>query len=212
PPAEDAVAVVGKVVDEQGAPVGGIAVRLLGFQKDNSNTTTDPQGNFRLTLPHRTESTRLLWAEDPDGRREGMAHFTKVEDAQDLLITLKPARRAMVRVVDAQGRAVGGATVALLEASIHTLRTATTRADGTVALTYPADATIGHVFAFKSCLGFDYWTTSITRRSQEHKPLPEEVTLKLTGARTVRVKAGNSANQPVVGVPIFPWYVQQNDK
>src|SRR5262249_39826205 len=89
-----------------------------------------------------------------------------------------------------------------------------TRADGTAVLRYPADAKIGQVFAFKSGVGFDYVSTLLGKRgtTAARKAVPDDVTLKLTGARTVRVKAVDSADRPVAGVLVFPWYVQQSGK
>jgi protocatechuate 3,4-dioxygenase beta subunit len=211
-PADDSVAVVGKVVDEQGAPVSGINVRLLASLKYGGNTITDPQGNFRFALPERREYTKLLWAEDADGRRQGMLHFERLQDAKGLRITLKPARTATVHVIDARGQPVSGARVVLFEASVKMLLTQDTHADGMTTLRYPADATIGQLSAFKSGIGFDYISTLSAKQSLERKPLPEDITLKLTGARTVRVKAVDSANRPVAGVPICPWYIQLSGK
>ena len=120
-------------------------------------------------------------------------------------ITLKTAREATVRVVDAQGRPVSGARVALMDGVWPlALVTDTTCADGTIVLRYPAEATIGQVVAFKAGVGFDYTSTLVEKHRRERKPLPEEITLNLSGARTVRVKVVDSSDRPVAGVPVFP--------
>jgi protocatechuate 3,4-dioxygenase beta subunit len=127
---------------------------------------------------------------------------------------LKPARSVTVRVADARGRPVGGARVALIEEQpMWTLVLDRTRADGTVVLRYPTEAKIGSLIAFQSGLGFDYVSTLLGKRgTTERRPLPDDVTLRLTGARTVRVKAVDSANRPVAGIPVYPWYVQQRGR
>jgi Sigma-70, region 4/Protein of unknown function, DUF255 len=212
-PGDDAFAVTGKVVDERGTPAPGVRVRLLAGGRHGGSTTTDAEGTFRFTLPDRRGYERLLIAEDAGGLRQGLAHFDKVENARGLRITLEPARSVTVRVVDGAGQPASGARLALFEASLAMLLTDHTRADGTAVLHYPAQAKVAQVIAFKSGLGFDYVSTLLGKRgSTERKRLPAEVTLTLSGARTVRVKAVDSANRPVAGVPVSPWYVQQSGK
>jgi RNA polymerase sigma factor (sigma-70 family) len=212
-PGDNVFAVTGKVVDEGGAPAVGVRVRLLAGRAHSGSTTTDAEGKFRFPFPERGDHEKLLVAEDAGGLRQGLARFGKVEDARDLRIPLQPARSATVRVVDAQGRPVGGARLALFEASIRMLSVDSTRADGTAVVRYPAGAKIAQLIAFKSNLGFDYVSTLLGKRGAgERKPLPAEVTLTLTGARTVRVKAVDSSGRPVAGVPVCPWYVEQAGK
>jgi RNA polymerase sigma factor (sigma-70 family) len=212
-PGDDAFAVTGKVVDERGTPAAGVRVRLVAVGRQGGSTTTDAEGIFRFTLSDRRGYERLLIADDAGGLRQGLAHFDKTENARGLRITLEPARSVTVRVVDGAGQPVGGARLALFEASIATLLTDRTRADGTAVLHYPAQAKVAQVIAFKSGLGFDYIGTLLGKRgSTERMRLPEEVTLTLGGARTVRVTAVDSAGRPVAGVPVYPWYVQRSGK
>jgi RNA polymerase sigma factor (sigma-70 family) len=212
-PADDSLAVTGKVVDERGTPAAGVRVRLIGIPRDSSSTTTDADGKFRLPLSDRRNYERLLVAEDAGGVHQGLGRFEKVEAGRDLRITLRPALSATVRVVDAQGQPVSGAWLAVFEESIRMLSMDSTPADGTAVLRYPAGAKIAQVCAFKSGLGFDYVSTLLGKRgTTERKPLPGEITLKLTGARTVRVKAVDTSGRPVAGIRVYPWYVQQAGK
>jgi RNA polymerase sigma factor (sigma-70 family) len=211
-PMDAAFAVAGKVVDERGAPAAGVRVRLLAGGAHSGSTTTDADGRFHFPFPERASYEKLLIAEDAGGLRQGLARFDKVEEAGDLRITLQPARAATVQVVR-RGYPVDGARLALFDASIRALSVDSTRADGTAVLRYPAGAKVAQVMAFKSGLGFDYVTTLVGKRGTgERKPLPDEVTLTLSGARTVRVKAVDSSGRPVAGVPVYPWYVQQAGK
>ena len=52
-------------------------------------------------------------------------------------------------------------------------------------------------------------STLIARHEPDRKPLPDEVSLKLNGARTVRVKAIDSNNRPLSGIRIYPWLVEK---
>jgi RNA polymerase sigma factor (sigma-70 family) len=210
-PSDDPFTVAGKVVDERGTPVAAVRVRLVASHLHSGSATTDADGKFQFPFPERSGYEKLLIADD--GLRQGLARFDKVEKAHDLRITLRPARAVTVRVVDGRGQPVGGARLALFEASIKMLSMDSTRADGTGILRYPADAKIGQVIAFKAGLGFDYVTTLVGKPgTDERRPLPEAVTLTLAGARTVRVKAVDSSGRPVAGVPVYPWYVQQDGK
>jgi hypothetical protein len=66
----------------------------------------------------------------------------------------------------------------------------------------------GVVFALKGGAGFDYVTTLKEKRGQDYGPLPDDIALTLAGARTVRVKAEDSAGKPVAGLKVYPWTIQ----
>ena len=46
----------------------------------------------------------------------------------------------------------------------------------------------------------------------EFPPLPEEVSLTLNGAQTVRIKAVDSAGRPVPGMVFSPWSLHKREK
>jgi RNA polymerase sigma factor (sigma-70 family) len=207
----------GMVVDDQGLPVAGAQIRMMGPPQHRSRATTAADGTFRLPMPDgRLRFSTHLWAEG-DGGRLGLLYLDKAEPGTAVRVVLKPCRESSVKVVDAQDRPIDGARVTLLDGQmLFPLLTTTTGADGSATLRFPADAVVGQIFATKSGAGFDYVSTLAAKRGQERTPrrtpLPEAVALKLAGARTVRVKAVDSANRPVAGVSINPWYVKQHNK
>ena len=60
--------------------------------------------------------------------------------------------------------------------------------------------------------GFDYFENYRSKPAGDIGPLPEEVTLRLDGARTVRIKAVDRAGQPVPGVEFTPWIIRKPEK
>ena len=197
--------VTGKVVDEQGAPVSGVHVKTKVPLQQPFVTTSDAEGSFRIALPDWRGSSRLL-AEETNGR-QGILILEEKGPKTGLRIKLQAARAVKVKVADAKSVPIAGAQVVLVLEDMYTTFSATTGADGTTTLRYPNEAKPAQVYAFKSGVGFDYVSTMIARRELARKPLPAEVSLKLTGARTVRVKAIDSANRPVPGIFVYPWYV-----
>jgi RNA polymerase sigma factor (sigma-70 family) len=211
--------VLGKVVDEKGAPLSGIQVRLMLTRGDGKTTTTDRDGTFRLPWPVRLDTSWVpscLVASDSDGSLQGIPAVSKktkkLKDGEEIRVVLKPARTTTIRVLDARKQPVDAARVVMQSSSLTLLTTGETRADGTITLRSPADAEIDCVFAFKPGLGFDYFSTALAKHKPERKPLPDEVALQLVSARTVRIKAVDSDNKPVAGVAIHPWYIQLNGK
>jgi RNA polymerase sigma factor (sigma-70 family) len=207
--------ITGRVVDEAGGPVAGAQVWFAGFGKDNPTAATDRGGAFRLVLPGEESSRpfrRTVIAADPDGRRQGVAYFSVVRDARNLRVTLRPARATTVRVRDAAKQPVAGARVVLMSAELTQLATGATAGDGTAVVRYPAEVEAGFVFALKGGVGFDYATTLKEKQGRERLPLPADVSLVLSGARTVRVKAVDGADRPVAGLTVYPWYFERPDR
>jgi hypothetical protein len=86
--------------------------------------------------------------------------------------------------------------------------------EGRDVLRVPADAPLQSLYAFKSGLGLDYWAfPHAARATTGDVPQPPDLNkpliLKLTGARTVRIRLLDPAGQPIVGMGVFPWYFQK---
>ncbi len=213
-----ALTVAGKVVDEKGAPMSGIQVRSMLPLGDGRTTTTDRDGAFRLPWPDRLDTSwapSSLVASDAVGSLQGIPAVSKMKKSKvggEMRIVLKPARTTTIRILDAKKQPVAAARVVMQSSSLTLLTTGESRADGTITLRSPADAEIDCVFAFKSGLGFDYFSTTLAKHRPDRKPLPDEVALQLVSARTVRIKAVDSENKSVAGVSIHPWYIQLNGK
>ncbi|MDY3556824.1 sigma-70 family RNA polymerase sigma factor [Gemmata sp. JC717] len=210
--ADGPLAITGRVVDEAGVGAEGAEVRFISSGPSDPVVVTDRSGAFRLPLPPDLDSARWSWptvsAATPDGRRLGLTRVNALKDARDVRVTLLPARASTVRVTNAAKQPVAGARVVLVSAGLGPLATATTIGDGSATVRYPAGTEIGFVFALKEGAGFDYVTTLKTKRGRDREPLPDEVALTLSGARTVRVKAVDGAGKPVAGLTILPWYIQ----
>ncbi|MBN9518628.1 hypothetical protein J0H58_08930 [bacterium] len=208
--------IVGRVVDEAGGGVAGAQVRVAGSGKDTPTAATDHGGAFRMVLPPGQEYSRpfrrVVIATDQDGRQQGVAYFNVVRDARNLRVTLRPARAATVRVGDVSKQPVADARVVLVSAELTQLATSSTAGDGAAVVRYPEGVEVGFVFALKGGVGFDYFTTLKERRGSDRLPLPVDIALVLSGARTVRVKAVDGAGRPVAGLTVFPWYIELPDR
>jgi len=216
PPGDESPVISGRVVDEAGAAVAGAKVQYVAAGWDYPTTHTDRGGAFRLALsPHHDDPrtfTRVVLATDTDGRRQGVARFTTVRGARDLTITLRPARTATVRVRDAAKQPVAGAQVVLVAERLRQLATGTTAGDGAAVVRYPADVEVEMVFAFKGGAGFDYVSTLKEREGKERVPLPADVALVLADARTASMTAVDSADRPVAGLAVAPFYIDRPDR
>jgi len=212
----DSLSITGRVVNEQGQPVSRAEVLLLEPARARATVTTQPDGTFSFALHDARGNSRQVWVKNADCTQQGFLSIDDVKSAgtvdQPLTITLKPAREVKVTVVDAAGTPIKDAQVAVLTSSMNALLATNTGPDGTLTLKLPTDATIGQIVAFKSGAGFDYYTTQTSARVWKFGSLPDIVKLALTGVRTVRIKAVDSANHPVTRVPILPWYVALDGK
>ncbi len=139
----------------------------------------------------------------------GILRLDKDSPKSGLTIRLLPSKEVRTRVVDGRDRPIAGGKVVLILTDLATSFAGLTAADGTVSLRYPREAEVGFVMAFKSGAGFDYASTLIAKSERGRKPLARELTLRLTGSRTVRVKAVDSSERPVAGLLIYPWYIDK---
>ncbi len=207
-PAAEQVVRGGVVVDEQGNPAAGISVTGYGGEERfDSTATTNAQGRFTL-LSVRFFGPMFIVAKEPQGR-QGVFHWA-LDDAFGkgaIRITLKPPRKVNVLVVDAKGAPVEGAQAAVQVRS-RMLTSGLTDTSGRWSAEIPADAYVGHVFAFKAGVGFDYFSTAEKRGDYVRKLPPENVTLTLSGARTVRITAVDTGGNPVPGLRIMPLNLQ----
>ncbi len=199
----------GVVVDEQGRPVGGAEVRTMPVFDGPANAVvqTDDDGTFRLTLTNLSPSGLVgLMAEAARGSQMGLdGTFDRRRNQRSnepARIVLKPSRTVTVRVKDAAGAPVAGATVEAAETLFRTHATA--GVDGTATLRIPADAHVEWVVAFRPGAGLDYFENYEKRGAAATGPLPAEVILTLEAAPAVRIKAVDSKGQPVAGVGIKP--------
>jgi beta-lactamase regulating signal transducer with metallopeptidase domain len=197
--AEDTGQVIaGVVVDEAGKPVADASVRLYG--KSLKTVVTDPDGRFTLPAPASIAQEEIRATAD-GGEQMGLAVYPgpfqrRVEPVR---IVLKPSRLLTVRVADASGKPVPGASVSASALDPRTTTSGTTDAAGVAQLHLPADAEVRVIRAFKDGVGYDYFE-NYRALFAEIKPPPPEVWLTLSNARKVRIEATDAEGKPVPGV------------
>ena len=115
-----------------------------------------------------------------------------------------------VHVRDAKDQPVAGAAVSAVGFEHNSA--ATTDAQGEALLRLPANAKMLWVTGLKAGVGFDYFENYRSWPAGEVGPLPAEVTIRLDGSRTVRIKAIDSSGRAVPGVEFEPWLIRKPDK
>jgi RNA polymerase sigma factor (sigma-70 family) len=200
----------GVVVDEAGKPVPGIDVR--DFNDPPARGITDELGRFDFRVPSPLLSGTSLLARTADHSRQGIHRYDfellETETKQPIRIILKPSREVVVRVTDKAGVPVPGAAVETLPSY------AIVMADnkGTAVLRIPADAAVSRIIGLKSGRGFDDYQHGEPGRGDPAMELPGSVHLVLNGARTVQIRAIDSAGKPLAGISFSPSVVRKVGK
>jgi beta-lactamase regulating signal transducer with metallopeptidase domain len=205
----------GVVVDEAGKPVAGAVVDVL---RQTSAPGAPPirtasDGSFRLVLDTASARYIVIIASAEEGARQGIYEFhgTVLPQPVQARIVVKPSRKMTVRVTDAAKKPVEGAAVGVLDYSTL-LAHAETDAHGTVSLRLPSDARVYQVVALKPHVGFDYFENYRSWPAYNIGEPPAQVALTLDGARTISVRAVDSAEKPLPGVELEPWTVKKKGK
>lgn len=212
-PAGNGRRVVGVVVDEAGRPIAGAIVRPIRLDKAPEGATSAEDGSFTLSLRGYFLLEEDLIAEADGGARMGLGKFQESPNSDPpspVKIVLKPSRSVTVRVKDANGFAVPGAEVEVVDYSLYAR--SQTGLDGSATIHFPADGQVRWVLARKAGVGFDYFENYRTKHAQDLAPPPAEVALVLDGAGSVRVKAVDTSGQPIAGVRFTPWYIDKPGK
>ena len=185
--------VKGTVVDERGHPVTGASVHSVPNDGVADEARTLMDGSFALALADHRPFIRGVVAEIEGRTRIGLVRF---EGARNLgvndpvKIVLKPSQPVPVRVKDAGGAPVAGAAVEAIDFSFQFQSTANPQ--GLALLRIPADSQIQWVIGLKSGAGIDYFENYRTKPATDFPPLPNEVTLTLDDAQTIRLRALDS--------------------
>jgi RNA polymerase sigma factor (sigma-70 family) len=203
----------GVVVDTSGRTVAGAQVSSL-WTVDSKVVTTKTDGTFVIATNEPRLLNQSFLATADDGARQGTFRFdgpTGFKDPRSLVrIVLKPACIVAVSVVDARGAPVEGAVVEVLDL-VFPVAKGRTDARGIVKLSAPSDALTYWIYGYKPGVGFDYFE-NYASVPPLFSPPPERAWLVLNGTRTVRVRALDSADQPVPGVEIMPITVLKKGK
>lgn len=197
--------VQGIVVDAEGRPVRNASVVAVRREKTAEPATTAADGTFKLRVGGFMLVEEDLVASADGGKLMGLSKFVEPrtsEPPEPVRITLKPSRAIAVHVRDAKDQAVEGSTVAAVGFGYD--GAATTDAGGNAVLRVPAEAEVRWLIGLKAGAGFDYFENYRSHPAGDIGPLPPEVTLRLDGSRTVRIKAVDTAGRPVAGAELRP--------
>jgi hypothetical protein len=209
----DRAAIEGLVVDETGTPVAGAAVRVLDWGHPELTTTTGADGRFRVTLDGPLANYRAVLAAGAGGKLLGRSR-TDARDYGPVVttrVTLKPAVELRVFVEDSKGQPVPGATVAVEDD--HTLLAhGIADAQGVATFRVPSDANVHWVLGFRGGVGFDNFENYRAWPAPEPMPVPREVRLVLNGARSVQMRATDSAGRPIANVTFCPALMAKKEK
>jgi hypothetical protein len=202
------VTLSGQVVGEDDQPVAGASVTQIGWKQAGPAVKTDAEGRF--SAPVEAAANGYIFAAFYARSDDGHLGFATVEQIKPeaVRVVLKPARELDVVVQDRDGKPVENAEVQFL-AEMRLLEVGTTNAAGRLKRRVPADIRGWAVLARKSQLGFDYRTAERGGSAAQTNPLPNEVALKLDGARSLRVRTVDHNGQAVAGVKIGPWYIRK---
>jgi hypothetical protein len=202
-------AVVGKVLDENGKPVADVPVLLYVEGADpkspSATATSDATGEFRFKLEPGKQGE--IVADDVKNNRQGYAYAIVSSRPVDYQprITLKPVRELTVKVVDQLGSPVAGASIAApvieydrLGVLFNGLKT---DENGIVKIRFSEDLGLRELIALKAGAGFDStWIGRVNAPGEAAAGANDELSLRLSGAKTIHVKAIDKLGQPVAGV------------
>ena len=213
-PLTKTVELTGKVVDERGKPVSGISVTAIDYDNDPVVGKSDADGGFRLRI---NRGRPILVASNADETQQGFFEFDDGVRRGSALpaakIAIGPARSIEIRLIDDEGNPVSDAVVGVV-GSYHRLASGRSSQQGVCKLRVAANAPLQSIYAFKSGIGLDYLTfPGADRKTTSDLPQPPDlsrpITMKLTGAKTVRIKLVDPKDQPIAGVGVSPWLFQK---
>lgn len=202
--------VAGVVVDSDGRAIAGAALELRGAAT-TVRGVSGADGKFKLTFAEDFKHLLNLFVRTRDGRQAARVALLKLPERKTwraLRVELKPARRVEVEVKDAEGKPISEARAGVLSELIAVAQARTDRL-GRATLSVPADCPVEQVYAWKSGRGFDYRSYVDSYRGENRKapPLPKgAISLRLKGARTVRVRALDTTGIPIAKMPMYVWY------
>ncbi|MFG0331735.1 MAG: carboxypeptidase-like regulatory domain-containing protein, partial [Maioricimonas sp. JB049] len=215
---DDAVTVTGRVLSPEGTPVPDATVRLHVHRKVGIvEATTDADGRFTIARPGSEMRGRVLQASVNGGRLQSVYRLPFEEQewsGEGIELTLQPARRIEIEVVDGDGAPVGGARAGVI-CRPDPMGTGVTGEDGRWGTWLAAGQAVESVYAFASGKGLDYRSFELTidqRQDPNAKPpeLPDDpIRLTLDGVHPVTVQVADDDGQPLEGVRLYPWTLRR---
>ncbi len=203
----------GVVTDTSGNPVEGATIETVAPVGMRHSTRSSSSGKFALRFRSATSHGPALLIQDAEKKRKSYVASQQLKHSRKRLlrITLQPTRDVTVTVIDGNGDPIEHSKVTVL-ATYRAIDSAETDANGKATFQTPADARIDWIIAHHDAHGFDYYENYSSWPTSERLPVPEGVTLKLAGRRSVDVTVQGTDGQPISGVNIVPWTIKKTGK
>ena len=203
----------GVVTDTSGNPVEGATIETVAPLGMRHSTRSSSSGKFALRFRSATSHGPALLIQDAEKKRKSYVASQQLKHSRKRLlrITLQPTRDVTVTVIDGNGDPIEHSKVTVL-ATYRAIDSAETDANGKATFQTPADARIDWIIAHHDAHGFDYYENYSSWPTSERLPVPEGVTLKLAGRRSVDVTVQGTDGQPISGVNIVPWTIKKTGK
>ncbi len=203
------------MVDEQGRPVADARVASLWAVQAKPVDQQARMGPSSLPTDEPRRLNQSIIATADGGARQGIFRFdgpSGFKSPRSLArVVIRPAQNVTVTVVDGRGAPVPDAAVFVLDLYFPVAE-ARTDARGTAVLRVPADTMTQWIFGCKPGVGCDYFENYRSTWSFRFSPPPSSARLVLDGARTVRIRAIDSAGRPVQGLEMYPITIQKKGK
>ncbi|GAA5505025.1 carboxypeptidase regulatory-like domain-containing protein [Novipirellula caenicola] len=215
----------GKVLTVDGAPASGATVHAsLPFGNLDKRVTTNADGMFDLQIDIKQIALGgvLLRVSSSDGKQLSIERLKSENDevqTKNLIIQLSETNVGSVRVVDAEGKPLNDAAVAVQLNFPNNITGLSTDESGSVTFRYPKSDRIEAIVAWKGNHGLDYRVYSLPhhQRSDTLAQVPEfpaqnGETLRLEGAKPLRVRITDDNGQPIPAIRTYVWLLKKDSQ
>lgn len=217
----------GRVIDTDNTAVSNATVYVqFEYGEINTSVATDEDGSFQLDfhLDLERKFSMRVWAETSDGEKMGFYRFQQPSgdereitySIKDMEIRVEPIRVASIQVVDETGLPIESANVAMQLSDPITIGSFRTDSSGESNITLPISERIISVVGWKDFKGLDYRSYELGRgrdadlnAKAPEFPFDRKLTLKLDGAKSLKVKVADDAGTILRDVPLNVWLLQK---
>ncbi len=219
------VIVSGKVLSVAGVPAANATVRLsLAYGKLNEHITTKDDGTFELAINVQRAALPgiAVRASSSDGEQLAVTRLKTENDVvktNDLVIQLSETKVGSIRVVDAEDKPLDGASVAVQLNFPNNVTGLLTDESGSVTFRYPKSDRIQAIVAWKDNEGLDYRVYALPRHQRsdmltQSPEFPSETgeTLRLDGAKPLRVRMTDTDGNPIPSIRSYVWLLKKDSE
>ncbi|TWU45696.1 Bacterial Ig-like domain (group 1) [Novipirellula aureliae] len=224
-PATILVPVSGTVVSVDGTPAANANVHFgLPFGKLDTKVSTEDDGNFSTSIEviKAALPAVVIRSQSADGEQLSVDRFSGAEETvktEGIEIQLIQARTGRVQVVDASGKPIEDASVAVQLNWPSTLSDIRSDESGVAEFRYPETERIESIVAWKDNVGLDYRVYSLSRLQQadalaEIPEFPSDAseTLTLEGTSPLKVRVVDDSGEPIANVSTYVWLLQKKSE